>query len=177
MKNAIGPAALHARRDNAVDTVRREVVAGGIVVAAAIMFVGNGSQALSDAIFSLNQAGGGSERVLTITILLNVALILFGWRRYKDLRKEIEERKAAQQMAQQFAYRDPLTNLLNRRSLTDRSDAIIKSSLGDDVSLAYLMVDLDRFKNVNDVHGHMVGDMVLSEIAKRITAIAPDGAS
>lgn len=160
---------------SAASSVRREILVGGVVLAAAIIFIDNGSEALSSALSGLHVAGG-NDRVLTVTLLLNVALILFGWRRYKDLTKEIADRKTAQQLVQTLAYNDPLTGMLNRRSLGEASASLIAKAVANNQTVAFLMLDLDRFKNVNDTHGHMVGDLLLREIATKITAFAPRSA-
>ncbi|MBI2705266.1 MAG: EAL domain-containing protein [Actinobacteria bacterium] len=63
------------------------------------------------------------------------------------------------------ALHDPLTGLLNRRAFVEQVAA-----LGDDIprSIAVLFVDLDRFKVVNDTHGHDLGDRVLCAVAERL---------
>jgi two-component system cell cycle response regulator len=64
-----------------------------------------------------------------------------------------------------LAQTDPLTQLLNRRALTERITAEMERALRYDASLALLMVDLDHFKRVNDTHGHLIGDDVLRDMA------------
>jgi diguanylate cyclase (GGDEF)-like protein len=81
--------------------------------------------------------------------LLDLAL-----RRYTDL--------------EDLAYRDELTELPNRRGTTRQLDVLISRSRRHGHQLALLMVDADRFKDVNDAHGHAVGDIVLREIAQRL---------
>jgi diguanylate cyclase (GGDEF)-like protein len=69
---------------------------------------------------------------------------------------------------QRMAASDPLTGLDNRAALHDAMHERMKSAIAKGESLAVLMVDLDRFKPVNDRNGHMVGDMVLKEVARRL---------
>jgi two-component system cell cycle response regulator len=67
---------------------------------------------------------------------------------------------------ERLAHTDPLTQLLNRRALTDRLQQEMERAMRYDATLALLMVDLDHFKAVNDTHGHLVGDDVLRDVAR-----------
>ena len=71
---------------------------------------------------------------------------------------------------QHLALHDPLTSLPNRHNLTMRLDDLLNRDLEDTARLALLVIDLDRFKDVNDVHGHAAGDIVLRRIAHAVTA-------
>ena len=164
--------ATRARTANA----RNDILTGGIVLAAIVMFVGTGGQLLSSSIAMLSGVGGGADRTLTIALLLNIALILFGWRRYRDLSNEVDERTAAEQRAQSLAIRDPLTGFYNRRAITDQGSALVTSALRRNKAVALLMLDLDHFKNVNDVHGHPVGDALLRTVASEIVTLMPPSA-
>ncbi len=155
---------------------RNDVVTGAIVIAAIIMFVGTGSQMMSVATGTLTGLTGSAERTLTIAVVLNIALILFGWRRYNDLSNEITERTAAEQRAQSLASRDPLTGFYNRRALADHGATMIAKAVRRNKSVALLMLDLDHFKNVNDVHGHAIGDALLKAVAKEISTLMPPSA-
>ena len=152
---------------------QKDIFTGAVVIAAIIMFVGTGTSVLTSTINSIGGIGGGSDRILTITLLLNVALILFGWRRYRDLSLEVEERKAAEERAQTLALRDPLTGFHNRRSLSENGAAMLSKAVRRDKVLAMLMLDLDHFKNVNDVHGHAIGDALLRAVAAEIAKLLP----
>lgn len=67
-----------------------------------------------------------------------------------------------------LAYHDPLTKLPNRLLLKDRITHALQNAKREDSQLAVLFLDLDRFKNINDMYGHEVGDVMLREVAKRI---------
>ncbi len=154
-------------------TARRDVVTGGIVIVAILMFVGTGSTVITESIKSLSGYGGGSDNMLVSAFLLNIALILFGWRRYRDLTTEVSERAAAEERTHSLAATDPLTGFLNRRTLTERTSDMIAAAQRKNKSIAFLMLDLDNFKNVNDVHSHSAGDVVLKEVAARISKVVP----
>src|SRR3546814_5232468 len=57
---------------------RRDIVAGGIVVAAILLFVGTGGAMMQSIVRALSGFGGGTDRVLAATLILNIALLLFG---------------------------------------------------------------------------------------------------
>ena len=154
----------------------QDAVALGIALAAIIMFVGTGTSALTSTIDMIIGVGGGSDRTLTIALILNIALILFGWRRYNDLSREVEERKAAEERARTLALRDPLTGFHNRRSLAENGAEMLSKAIRRDKALAMLMLDLDHFKNVNDMHGHAVGDALLRAVAAEIAKLMPPNA-
>lgn len=108
---------------------------------------------------------------LAVALLLNVALILFAWRRSKDLQQALAENERAQQSAHDSAFTDHVTNLANRRelmrALSEPSEAVAGSFL--------LLLDLDFFKKVNDLHGHVAGDEVLRHVADVIRSKVPQG--
>ncbi|MDH5738001.1 MAG: diguanylate cyclase, partial [Gammaproteobacteria bacterium] len=64
-----------------------------------------------------------------------------------------------------LATRDPLTNLLNRRSFMQAFDSLIHDSIQKGMALSVLVVDIDHFKSVNDVFGHAAGDSVIKLVA------------
>jgi diguanylate cyclase (GGDEF)-like protein len=155
---------------------RKDVLAGAIVIAAIIMFIGTGSSALTSVVKQMSGFGGGTDRFLNITVILNVALILFGWRRYRELTNEVSVRAAAEKRAQTLAMHDPLTGFHNRRSLSETGMQMIGKANQRDKAVAMLMLDLDHFKNVNDIHGHAIGDALLRAVAIEMQKIVPHGA-
>nr|WP_240943271.1 GGDEF domain-containing protein [Planosporangium thailandense] len=81
-----------------------------------------------------------------------------------------EQERTHEQLAYHAAH-DPLTGLVNRRTLTDRLAQLLAEPGGEAV---LLYVDLDGFKEVNDEAGHEAGDLVLLEVARRLTATVRD---
>lgn len=154
---------------------KRDIVALGIAVAAIIMFVGTGGSVLPQIIRALNGSGAGPDRLLTNAVLLNIALVIFGWRRYRELAGEVHERRHAEAHARTLAEIDPLTGCLNRRSIGPATDQLVAIAQGRGEEVAFLMLDIDNFKLINDVNGHATGDIILREVASRIIAAMPQG--
>ena len=88
---------------------------------------------------------------------------------YIGIHTDITERKNAEGQIKQLAFYDPLTQLPNRRLLEERLKHGINRERRDGRQLALLMLDLDRFKAVNDSLGHLAGDELLQQVAARIT--------
>ncbi|HET7040777.1 MAG TPA: EAL domain-containing protein, partial [Gemmatimonadales bacterium] len=89
---------------------------------------------------------------------------------------DIQERKASQEKLLHDAFHDPLTNLPNRALFMDRLDhALRRVRRRADLRAAVLFLDLDRFKLVNDSLGHLLGDELLREIARRLEEVSRDG--
>jgi diguanylate cyclase (GGDEF)-like protein len=154
----------------------RDLVALGIAVAAILLFVGTGGLVLPQVVRSWMGVGAAPNPILVNALLLNIALVIFGWRRYAELTTEIAERRKAEELARQLAETDPLTGTLNRRSIGPATDALLAESTAQERSVAFIMVDLDNFKLVNDLNGHLAGDALLKATADRIRALLPGGA-
>ncbi|MCK1789616.1 sensor domain-containing protein [Pseudomonas violetae] len=84
------------------------------------------------------------------------------------------ERKQLHARLHHMARHDALTQLPNRTLLRERLKTSLATAHRDDGRMALLYVDLDRFKEVNDTHGHAVGDMLLQAVANRIKGCVTD---
>ena len=82
---------------------------------------------------------------------------------------------AAREELRRQATIDPLTEVMNRRALIPALERDLARALRDRTELSVLMVDVDRFKAVNDEHGHVAGDAVLREVARRLSAMLRAG--
>src|SRR5262249_29582880 len=100
--------------------------------------------------------------------VLCIGLLLFSWRRSMEHRTEIRKRISAEQRSRELAFQDPLTGLPNRRQLSDRLAAAIGAPPRAGAWHALLLLDLNGFKQVNDVYGHGVGDELLIAISERL---------
>ncbi len=86
--------------------------------------------------------------------------------------EDITARRLAEDRAEHMALHDPLTDLPNRVLLMDRLRQALAHAARTRHGVGVLFIDLDRFKVVNDSLGHHVGDMVLKEVARRLSRTA-----
>ena len=99
-------------------------------------------------------------------VLAYLALVVTGVQRPTELLyRELAQRE---QVLQNLAFHDVLTRLPNRRLLLDRLRQAILNSVRQNSYAAVLFLDLDKFKELNDMHGHNVGDSLLIEVAERM---------
>jgi diguanylate cyclase (GGDEF)-like protein/PAS domain S-box-containing protein len=89
---------------------------------------------------------------------------------YTTLFTDVTERKAMEEQVHQLAFFDALTQLPNRRLLDDRLSQAMLASTRSGRYGALMFLDLDNFKPLNDTYGHVVGDLLLVEVAKRLKA-------
>ncbi len=87
---------------------------------------------------------------------------------YIGVFKDITQRKLAEEQIERLAFYDVLTNTPNRYLLKDRVNQAIRTSRRSHNSFALMFIDLDRFKEINDVFGHEVGDQVLLQVTQRL---------
>ena len=89
--------------------------------------------------------------------------------------RDISDRKDAQEKIAQLAYYDPLTQLPNRRLLTDRLQQALASGMRNKRQGALLLVDLDNFKTINETLSHEMGDLLLQQVALRLKSCVREG--
>jgi len=100
-------------------------------------------------------------------------------RAHQELSEALGQLTKANHQLEEQSYRDPLTQLHNRRFLFKSLEAEIQKirlyfDTDHPARLVFLMIDLDHFKQINDIHGHAAGDTVLKEIALRMKRISGD---
>jgi diguanylate cyclase (GGDEF)-like protein len=119
-------------------------------------------------------------------IFVFILTIAFCWLRHRrlvsharKLQEQVNRSKAelhlairvaedAQRALKDQAMKDSLTGLWNRRVIFEMLEREISRAQRDHLPIAVVMIDLDHFKNINDTYGHLTGDAVLEEVAKRI---------
>ncbi|MBE7204371.1 MAG: GGDEF domain-containing protein, partial [Parafilimonas terrae] len=136
-----------------------------LVIGAGIWFVG----VTLGTFDSLNAAMSayGLNDLLMLAACMGVALFGASVRKSILLRRLMLQRDAAAAQAEAIARHDGLTGLANRRRFIDAVERA-QATLGAEPSSAVLLIDLDRFKPVNDLYGHAAGNAVLCAVAERL---------
>jgi diguanylate cyclase (GGDEF)-like protein len=150
---------------------RRDVLLLSILISAVVLLIWTGSeffQKLTRAEMGL----GPGLKVALIALTLNVALILFGWRRYVDLQHEAEMRREGEARAALIASTDGMTGLLNRKGFADQGEELRQRAEDQGWQVVILSMQLNRFKAINDRHGYDVGDRLLRMIASTLEETA-----
>jgi diguanylate cyclase (GGDEF)-like protein/PAS domain S-box-containing protein len=94
---------------------------------------------------------------------------------YIGIFSDITERKKHEASIHRLAFFDPLTHLPNRALLNDRMKLALANAERNSQGIGVIFIDLNRFKEINDIHGHDVGDEVLVESARRFQASLRQG--
>ena len=144
-----------------------------VMLAALAMFVYVGGSVGVEMVRQTVGDSKGVDHAMVTALLLNIALILLVWRRTTALSDEVDVYRQAEVRAQHLAMTDPLTNLFNRRAVKEKTSELSLRASRRGKSIAFLMVDLDGFKKINDLYGHDSGDSLLREVADRMRDVAP----
>lgn len=91
-----------------------------------------------------------------------------------SIARDITERKHAEEALQHRALHDALTRLPNRTLLQERLAAVLARSRDEGLPFGLFLMDLDRFKQVNDTYGHQHGDLLLQQVARRLRRCVRD---
>lgn len=102
--------------------------------------------------------------LFALLVLLNTYLVAKRFE-VRRLREHLISSALQNQVVEQQSFTDPLTEIYNRRSLDQIAGRFISSARRRHAALTFLMVDADKFKQINTRFGHLTGDFVLSEIA------------
>ena len=95
--------------------------------------------------------------------------------RMLGVRMDITDRKHAEERIRRLAHYDTLTGLPNRTLLNERMSKDIALAESERQPMAVLILDIDKFKNINDTFGQMIGDALLVEVGKRLQSLAREG--
>ena len=154
------PAVAAARRAPAGRLAHRATGDGREIIGA--YRVPEGLPLVASAAFTLRDERAAFRRTAAVTAVAALALaalalqIALSWARGRLLRQRLQTE----------AERDPLTGLLNRRALQARAERMLAKAAASGRPVALLLLDLDRFKAINDGHGHAAGDAVLRDVAE-----------
>jgi diguanylate cyclase (GGDEF)-like protein len=146
---------------------KRDALVLAILITAVLLLIWNGSAFFAH-IRIANADFDREVQIASTALMLNVALILFGWRRYIDLQHEAEMRADGERRAAVLESTDHITGLNNRKGFADRVEQLAASAgeLGEE--LVVLSFQIHRFKAVNDQHGYDIGDRLLKCLASAL---------
>ena len=119
----------------------------------------------------IHDMDSGIIAILDAALLFSIASpLIYIW----VVKPYVHERDDALEKVTLQAHYDPLTQLANRRLINQNLNILIARCARREIFGALLLIDLDKFKPINDAHGHDAGDVVLIEIAKRLTLAMRD---
>ena len=157
--------------DSLSDTRNQLLVASAIVTVFAVIFALYWLQ--KSTIKPIRDLADTLRRVRRDRNFLGEEVKLAGSLEIRELTKDFNtmttQLNVMYQAMDQLAHTDTLTKLPNRLELQERLRLMIRQSVNRDAPFALFLIDLDRFKNVNDTLGHEVGDLLLQEVAKRLS--------
>ncbi|HLG84632.1 MAG TPA: EAL domain-containing protein [Bradyrhizobium sp.] len=108
-----------------------------------------------------------SDAFMLACVLVGIALIMAMAASAYAI--DLHAAREATENYKHLALHDPLTGLLNRHGLEQRLTELLSGAGDDTARVVVLAIDLDRFKDINDVHGHSAGDAVLRQLAQRVS--------
>jgi diguanylate cyclase (GGDEF)-like protein len=108
------------------------------------------------------------ERLVPVAIFSALAILIFAWLSYAHVKRVTQNMLSSEEKAQHLAGHDALSGLPNRLRFTEHLTALLGRVEPEGVGLAVLFIDLDKFKEVNDTHGHAAGDQVIVGCAERM---------
>ena len=160
-------------RSPGVHSARRDAVVLGVLISAVLLLIWNGSAFFNHLVVE-RASFAADVRIASTALTLNVALILFGWRRYVDLQHEAEVRAEQERRAALLATTDTTTGLYNRKGFADRAKQLCTEAGARGENLVIISFQIQRFKTVNDQHGYDAGDWLLKSLAAALIAELSD---
>ncbi len=115
------------------------------------------------------------DELLVLTTIVMLATLFYTWRRAREHQRENERRIVAEKEVLTLALQDPLTGLPNRRQFDDALKSALTTIPAAPEAHAMLLLDLNGFKKINDLHGHPTGDQVLIHVGARLMRAVRDG--
>jgi diguanylate cyclase (GGDEF)-like protein len=115
------------------------------------------------------------DEALLLGAIMALGLLAFSVRRYAEQRRETARRLTAEQHVRTLAFQDALTGLANRRQFDDALKTAAAAPPREGAGHALILLDLNGFKQINDVYGHGIGDQVLTIVAQRLLGVMRDG--
>jgi diguanylate cyclase (GGDEF)-like protein len=153
---------------------KRQSLVGILLIACTVgMFVYLGGSVGAQMVRQYAGSAPATDQAMVSALLLNIALILLIWRRTTNLSSEVDVYRQAEVRAKHQAITDPLTNLFNRRAIKEKTAELSTRASRRGKSAAFMMLDLDGFKKINDLYGHDSGDQLLREVADRMRDTVP----
>jgi len=147
-----------------LENARRDAIVLSVLITAVMLLIWNGSTFFHN--LPLDDSRFGPDiRITSTALTLNVALILFGWRRYVDLQHEAEMRAEHERRATVLATTDPITGLYNRKGFADRAGQLCADAGARGDHLVVISFQIHRFKSVTDQHGYETGDRLLKTLS------------
>ena len=119
-----------------------------------------------------NEFAGGGEAAQVFMVARDVTE---EYEQARRLKAEQEMALATARRAQELANTDPLTGLANRRYAMSEIDRAIMLARKHRTPLSLVVFDLDHFKSINDTHGHVAGDRILTKVARLAQLLVPEG--
>ncbi len=141
------------------------------VIAPIVLYATIAALCIAVALANSIDRGGLTPVLLALALLALMALFLYAIVYGRSIAAQVASGEDDLRLR---AGQDPLSGLVNRSHFSERLERTVETVRKTGRSAAVFYIDLDEFKNVNDTHGHHVGDELIRSVAERLRAIEPD---